>query len=268
MFKLLEKYKNPSLLLNLILSDFFENVNANKRTNHFFLEVKLKLMCSDVENFSHFTMNKAPRLYSNIPEQTSDKFNQVGSSVFGEIYNELVEVLRHHKINFIDIPQLSFEIMEIVEEARMQFRDDTLMIIDTESVSLENLIKNLSEYKIQSKFLGINEIILKTGLEFPTRIKLRAKDKTLSIKCVAVSIEKTKVEDLNGLITTCNEKYPFFSIKAMDDEDDWPFLYSEVIFSYSNGIPKRLLLRNIQYFSSVFTLCVKCDKDKLLQKID
>jgi hypothetical protein len=53
-------------------------------------------------------------------------------------------------------------------------------------------------------------------------------------------------------------------MKAVEDDDDWPFLLMEKSFSYENGVPLRLLFRLAKSFSTALYRNVKCDSQKIL----
>jgi hypothetical protein len=53
-------------------------------------------------------------------------------------------------------------------------------------------------------------------------------------------------------------------VKAVEDDDDWPFLLMEKSFYYEDGVPLRLLFRLAKSFSTAFYRNVKCDSQKVL----
>mgnify|MGYP000312373879 CR=1 FL=1 len=69
---------------------------------------------------------------------------------------------------------------------------------------------------------------------------------------------------VEAIAQTANDRYPIFHVVAVEDEDDWPFLFMEKSFSYENGVPLRLLFRLAKSFSSAFHRGVKCDSQKIL----
>tara|TARA_S200000501_G_scaffold357975_1_gene382228 strand:+ start:243 stop:1064 length:822 start_codon:yes stop_codon:yes gene_type:complete len=270
MFYQLKKYNNSNTLLKTVLDELFDQVSEDRKIGHYFFEISHQEFVFGVFNYSHFLMNRPDNFYRGTPSQKSEKDIQVTSTVFEEIHKILVKILTENEINDDDIPRLSFDIMEIIEECRAQFRDTNAMILNADSISndgIDTLNKLFIEYKIKTKVAGRNALILNEGslISIPIIIRLRPKYKTIVLTGKASSIDNTNIKDLEEIVLCMKEKNSFFDVKPIDDDDDWPFLLSEKDFSYEKNIPVRLLFRLIEYFSSSFSLCLQCDKQKILR---
>jgi hypothetical protein len=266
MFKLLENYKNPELILSTVLQSLHDQVSVNRPIAHYFMNVRKDMLISDVNKFSHFLIEHNESHYRDhmLAQKTSMPNIKVNSSVFEEVFKYLVEILKHEGISEDHIPRLSFEILEIVEEARAQFNDSTMMVMKMEDVTQDSLLQTFKRFKYDAKLAGKNEISLESGVEIPIVIKVRPKDKSIVLIGKAVSIEDTSFEDVQTIAMTIKEKYPVFVVKAFEDDDDWPFLLMEKSFSFENGVPLRLLFRLTKSFSAAFYCNVKCDTQKIL----
>ena len=266
MFPQLESYKNPSLKLKTILQALYDQVKANRNLAHFFLSVHSEALILDVQKFSHFVMVKPEQLYREPlrAQKSSMPGIQVTSTVFEEIYKILVQVLKDNEIAEEHIPSLSFDILEIVEESRAQFSDTIMMVLKMEDVAQESMFQVFKRFKFDAKLGGKNEVNVETGIDIPIIVKIRPKDKSIILIGKAVSVENSTIENIEEIAKIAVEKYPIFPVQAVEDEDDWPFLFAERHFSYENGVPIRLLFRLVKSFASSFHRSVKCDSKKIL----
>ncbi len=266
MFELLEKYKNPTLTLNQIVQSLFEKVKANPAIAHYFLSVSMDALVQDVQRFSYFVMAQPESFYREpLNAQKSSMPNiQVSSFVFGEVHKVLLQCLKSNDISEDDLPRLSFEILEIVEESRAQFSDTIMMVLKMEDVSPEGLMQVFTRFKFDAKVAGKNEVLVTGGLDIPVNVKIRAKDKSLVLIGKAVSIENSSISDVEEIAQLAIERYPLYQLRAVEDEDDWPFLLMEKAFPYQHGVPLRMLFRLLKTFSSNFHRSVKCDSRRVL----
>ena len=266
MFSQLENYKNPKLILNSILQALYTQVTANRTIAHFFLSVHMDALIADVQKFSHFAMEQHESFYRDPmrAQKSSMPSIQVSSTVFEEVHKILVKILADQGITDDHIPRLSFEILEIVEECRAQFSDTIMMVLHAEDVTQESLLQIFKRFKFDAKLAGKNEISVESGLDIPIIVKIRPKDKSIVLIGKAVSVENSSLKDVEEIAAIAKEKYPIFPMKAVEDDDDWPFLRMEKSFSYENGVPLRLLFRLAKYFATAFQRNIKCDSQKIL----
>jgi len=266
MFSQLETYKNPKLILTSILQTLYTQVNSNRAIAHFFMNVHMDPLIADVHKFSHFVTEQSESVYRDPlrAQKSSMPSIQVTSTVFEEVHKILVQILKDQAIAEDHIPRLSFEILEIVEESRAQFSDTMMMVLKMEDVTQDSLLQIFKRFKFEATLAGKNEVCVEGGVDIPINVKIRPKDKSLVLIGKAVSVENSKLEDVEAIAQTANDRYPIFHVVAVEDEDDWPFLFMEKSFSYENGVPLRLLFRLAKSFSSAFHRGVKCDSQKIL----
>lgn len=266
MFQQLEKYKNPPLKLNLIIQSLFEQVKANPAIAHYFISVSLGSLAQDVQRFSHFVMAQPESFYREpLNAQKSSMPNiQVSSFVFEEVHKALLNILRSHEIQEDDLPRLSYEILEIVEESRAQFSDTMMMVLKMEDVTPEGLLQVFKRFKFDAKVAGKNEVMIEAGLEIPIAVKIRAKDKSVVLIGKALSIENSSLSDIEEIVSMSAQRYPLNTVRAVEDDDDWPFLLMEKPFPYQHGVPLRMLFRLLKTFSGNFHRSVKCDTRRVL----
>jgi hypothetical protein len=266
MFSQLENYKNPKLILNSILQALYTQVTANRAIAHFFMNVHMDALITDVHKFSHFVMEQSESLYRDPlrAQKSSMPAIQVSSTVFEEVHKILVKILKDQEISEDHIPRLSFEILEIVEESRAQFSDTMMMVLKMEDVTQDSLLQVFNRFKFNAKLVGKNEVSVESGIDFPISVKIRTKDKSIVLIGKALSVENSKLKDVAEIAEIAEERYPIFPMKAVEDDDDWPFLLMEKSFSYENGVPLRLLFRLAKSFSTAFHRNVRCDSQKIL----
>lgn len=266
MFSQLESYKNPRLILNSILQELYTQVTGNRTISHFFISVHMDALIADVHKFSHFVMEQPENHYRDPirAQKSSMPAIQVTSTVFEEVHKILVQILRDQNIADDHISRLSFEILEIVEESRAQFSDTMMMVLNMEDVTQDSLLQLFKRFKFDAKLAGKNEVSIESGVDIPIIVKIRPKDKSIVLIGKAVSVENSLLKDVEEIAEIAKEKYPLFQMKAIEDDDDWPFLLMEKSFSYENGVPLRLLFRLAKSFSTAFHRNIKCDSQKIL----
>jgi len=266
MFSQLETYKNPKLILTSILQTLYTQVNSNRAIAHFFMNVHMDPLIADVHKFSHFVTEQSESVYRDPlrAQKSSMPSIQVTSTVFEEVHKILVQILKDQAIAEDHIPRLSFEILEIVEESRAQFSDTMMMVLKMEDVTQDSLLQVFNRFKFDAKPAGKNEVSVERGIDFPISVKIRSKDKSIVLIGKALSVENSKLKDVAEIAEIAKERYPIFPMKAVEDDDDWPFLLMEKSFSYEDGVPLRLLFRLAKSFSTAFHRNVKCDAQKIL----
>lgn len=266
MFSQLDNYKNPRLILNAILQALYTQVTTNRAISHFFISVHMDALIADVHKFSHFVMEQPESHYRDPmrAQKSSMPAIQVSSTVFEEVHKTLVQILKDQEISEDHIPRLSFEILEIVEESRAQFSDTIMMVLNMEDVTQDSLLQVFKRFKFDAKLAGKNEVSVESGVDIPIIVKIRPKDKSIVLIGKAVSIENSLLKDVEDIAEIAKDRYPVFPMKAVEDDDDWPFLLMEKSFSYENGVPLRLLFRLAKSFSTAFHRNIKCDSQKIL----
>ena len=87
MFKLLENYKNPELILSTVLQSLHDQVSVNRPIAHYFMNVRKDMLISDVNKFSHFLIEHNESHYRDhmLAQKTSMPNIKVNSSVFEEV---------------------------------------------------------------------------------------------------------------------------------------------------------------------------------------
>lgn len=266
MFQQLQKYKNPPLKLNLIVQSLFEKVKANPAISHYFINISLDALAQDVQRYSHFVMAQPDSFYREPlnAQKSSMPAIQVSSFVFEEVHKVLLQILRSQEILEDDLPRLSYEILEIVEESRAQFSDTIMMVLQSEDVTPEGLMRVFKRFKFDTTVEGKNEVLISAGLDMPISVKIRAKDKSIVLIGKAISVDNSSLSDVQEIVRISAERYPLHTVKAIEDDDDWPFLLMEKSFPYEHGVPLRMLFRLLKSFSGNFHRSIKCDPRRVL----
>jgi hypothetical protein len=127
-----------------------------------------------------------------------------------------------------------------------------MMVLNMEDVTQDSLLQVFKRFKFDAKLAGKNEVSVESGVDIPIIVKIRPKDKSIVLIGKAVSIENSLLKDVEDIAEIAKDRYPVFPMKAVEDDDDWPFLLMEKSFSYENGVPLRLLFRLAKSFSTAF----------------
>ena len=265
MFKLLEKYEDDKLLKR-ILKKLYDKVHSEVSMQHFFMDLALDEMLSDVDRFNKFLLDRPEKVYTDSPNQTAESANQVGFATFKEICHELVEILKEERVEEGDIPTLVTEIMEIVEESKAQASDRISTVFEVANISYDHLIETFTDAKIKAEFDEENNLCIRiSGIQTPIYLRFNKKHEYLLL-FGKVPLENNDPNALNKLVDVINQTYPYFPVKAFE-EDDYFYLYTEKKFSLHEGLPTRLFIRVTRQFATFFESAIRCDRERIL-KVD
>ena len=263
MFHLLDKYEDDAKL-NRMLTTFYSRVSNEVAIKHFFMDLSLEKMLTDMSRFSQFILDRPEKTYTDSPTQTNDSSIQVGFTSFKEICHHLVEVFKEENIEAEDIPKLATDIMEIIEESKAESSDRISTVYQVDNINYDHLIEIFSHAKIKSELDEENILNIHVGgSQTPIYLKLNKKHQ----KILFFGRARLKNNDqpaLDKIIAMANEAYTFFPVSRFEEDGDF-YLYAEHTFSMQEGVPTRLLIRIAKQFTTFFESALRCDKEKVLE---
>jgi len=263
MFHLLDKYEDDAKL-NRMLSTFYSRVSNEVTVKHFFMDLSLEKMLTDVSRFNQFILDRPEKVYTDSPSQSVDSSIQVGFASFKEICHHLVEVLKEENIEEEDIPKLATDIMEIIEESKAESSDRISTVYQVDNINYDHLIEIFAHAKVKSELDEENILNIHVGgSQTPIYLKLNKKHQNILFFGKA-RLKNNDPAALDKIVAMANEAYTFFPVSRFEEEGEL-YLYAEHKFSIQEGVPTRLLTRIAKQFTTFFESALRCDKDRVLE---
>lgn len=129
------------------LSAFYDGVCESDMVKHYFFLAKKGVILQDMKKFSSYLTPKISLDYRRPATATASPDIQLPDSQISEISQIMVRVLRAKKFSIEDIPQLTHEILEMIDETRSQTNDTAVSILYPDEIDSENVYKFLKKIK-------------------------------------------------------------------------------------------------------------------------
>jgi hypothetical protein len=245
---------------------FYDDVLEKKDLRHFFFGMDLKIIIRDYHLYNHFVMAKPERYYKEMVMQTAPTEIQVKAPQFDEILISLQTNMRIAGFLKTEIPKLSVHMIEVIEESRAQKMDAEVKVWKPLEVTNQLVCDYYNNNRTNAHLEKNGDIYATLGFMYPfwTRVALDTKQIIFIGQAFATS-SFTPLAELQALCSQINEKVmqQNFSVR------EGPYgavLFARQSFSYTNGLPVRMLMRGAKQFASSFKAAIHMDTNDVLVK--
>jgi hypothetical protein len=246
------------------LNAFYDGVYDSDLVKHYFFLAKKSTVLQDIKKFSSYLTPKISLDYRRPATATASEDIQLPDSQISEISQIMVEVLREKKFPLEHIPQLSHEILEMIEETRSQTNDTVASVLYPDEIDSENVYKFLKKNKIGSEVMPSKSIMAERGLAHKVWIYLDHEEKTISVEGKIFLKDIAFEDQIEEILEKQNDRDSFIKIKLERDAGAQHFIERHVL-PFKNGIPIRLFVRYLQKFSRDLDLIRTMDSDGILK---
>jgi truncated hemoglobin YjbI len=247
------------------LDQFYENVSQNDLVKHFFLLAKKPTIIQDLNRYWPYLIPKTTFEYRKPATPTSSYDIQLPERQFSEIIVIMTKLFRELKFNAEHAPQLTHEILEIIEETRSQTADTSPSVLDAKEVDSEKISLFLKRNKIVSEVMPSRAIKTEKGLAHEAWIRLDDEEKTILLYGKIFIKDQAFDDQLEEIIQKQAEKESIVNLKLVRDSGPQHF-YASHTLPFDNGVPMRLFIRYLHRFSMDLAGVYSFDKESVLKK--
>ena len=231
---------------------------------HYFFLAKKAVILQDMKKFSSYLTPKISLEYRRPATATASPDIQLPDSQISEISQIMVRVFRAKKFSIEDIPQLTHEILEMIDETRSQTNDTAVSILYPDEIDSENVYKFLKKNKIDSEVMPSKALMAERGLAHKVWIYLDHDEKTISIEGKIFIKDIAFDDQIEEIIEKQNNRDSFVKIRLVRDAGA-QHLFERHVLPFKNGIPMRLFVRYLNRFSSNLDQIYSSDSDGILK---
>ena len=246
---------------------FYKDVLEKKDIRHFFFGLTPNKLIEDYHLFQNFVMAKPDRYYKDMIMQTAPSAVQIKAPQFDEIFISFQNILRTAGFLKTEIPKLAVNILEVMEETRAQKADaDHPKLWKPFEVNNQMVCDFFNSNRADARLEKNGDIYCTRGFLYPfgTRIDPEKKQIILISQAFPTSTV-TALEEVQKFCEQVSEKltHQKFAVRVTPNG---PVLFARHAFTYSNGVPVRMLLRAAKQFASNFEAAINMDTNQLLIK--
>jgi len=246
---------------------FYKDVLEKKDIRHFFFGLTTNRLIEDYYLFNNFVVAKPERYYKDMIMQTAPSAVQIKSTQFDEIFISFQNVLRTAGFLKSEIPKLAVHILEVMEETRAQKADaEHPKVWKPFEVNNQMVCDFFNSNHADARLEKNGDIYCTRGFLYPIWTRVAPENKQIILIAQAFPASTfTPLEEVQKLCAQVSEKltHQKFEIRVTPNG---PVLFARHTFTYSNGVPVRMLLRGAKQFSSNFEAAINMDTNQLLIK--
>ena len=176
----------------------------------------------------------------------------------------MTRVFRAKKFPLEDVPQLTHEILEMIDETRSQTNDTAASILYPDEIDSENVYKFLKKNKIDSEVMPSKALMAEKGLANKVWIYLDHDEKTISVEGKIFIKDIAFDDQIEEIIEKQNNRDSFVKIRLVRDAGA-QHLFARHVLPFRNGIPIRLFVRYLGRFSRDLDQIYSSDSDDVLK---
>lgn len=247
------------------LDTFYDRVTQNDMVKHFFLIAKKPAVIHDLNRYWPYLLPKSTLEYRKPATPTSSYDIQLPERQFNEIVVLMTKLFRELKFSSEHAPQLTHEILELIEETRSQTADTSQSSIEGKDIDPEIIYLVLRRNKIQSEVMPSKAIKTVKGLDYETWIRLDYDEKALRISGKIFLKDEAFDDQLTEIIEKQADIESVVRLRLVRDAGPQHFL-ANYSLPFKDGIPIRLFIRCLQRFSMDLAVVHSFDKESILKK--
>lgn len=231
---------------------------------HYFFLAKKSAVLQDMKKFSSYLAPKTQMDYRRPATSTASQDIQLPDSQINEISQIMGRVCRAKKIPFEEVPQLTHEILEMIDETRSQTNDTAASVLYPDEIDSDNVYKFLKKNKIDSEIMPSKSLMAERGLAHKVWIYLDHDEKTISIEGKIFIKDIAFDDQIEEIIEKQNNRDGFMKIR-LERNNGAQHLIERHTLPFQNGIPVRLFVRYLNRFSRDLDLIYSTDSDDILK---
>ena len=263
-----------TILLNTYLQDpTFESiihqihdaVCGSDLVKHYFVLAKKSAIIQDIKRYRNYLAPKSALDYRRPATPTSSSDIQLPDSQFAEIILIMSRIFRDYKLNPEHIPQLTHEILELMEESRSQTNDTLSSKLAANEVSVDKIQYFLKRYKIISEVMPSKAIMAERGLSHKLWLRIDSDRQEIHIEGRIVILDAAFDDQIDEILERQSARESVIRLQRETDEAGRRRLLARHALPYSHGVPMRLFVRYLNRFSMDFNNVHTLDKESILR---
>lgn len=263
---------NPILLSSYLrnadfedfFNQFYDGVCSNDLVKHYFVLAKKNTTLLNMRRYWSYLTPKSALDYRRPAAPTASVDIQLPESQFSEIVQVMARVCRERKLKPEHVPQLTHEILELIEETRSQTNDMLPTKMESTEVDADKLCHFLKRFKIFAEVMPSKNIMVERGLSHKVWLAIDAESKRILIEGRIYINDAAFDDQIEEIIERQSERESFIRINLIRGEGA-QHLRAQHALSFANGIPMRLFTRYLQRFSAELDHIYSLDKEGALK---
>ena len=246
------------------LNFFYDSVCESDLVKHYFFLAKKNAVLQDMKKFCSYLTPKTQLDYRRPATATASPDIQLPDSQISEISQIMVRAFREKKFTLEHIPQLTHEILEMIDETRSQTNDTAVSVLYSDEIDSENVYKFLKKNKIGAEVMPSKAIMAEHGLAHKVWIYLDHTEKTISIEGKIFIKDIAFDDQIEEIIEKQNNRDSFVKVR-LERNAGAQHLLERHVLPFRHGLPIRLFVRYLGRFSRDLDLIYSMDSDGILK---
>lgn len=243
---------------------FYDGVCSNDLVKHYFVLAKKSTMLQDIRRYWAYLTPKTALEYRRPATPTSSVDIQLPESQFSEIVQVMSRVCRDRKLNPDHVPQLTHEILELIEETRSQTNDMLPSKMEVNEIEPEKICYFLKRYKISAEVMPSKNILVERGLSHKLWLSIDPGSQRIRIEGRIYLSDVAFDDHIEEIIRRQDEQESFVKLRLARGQGA-QHLREQHSLSYRRGIPMRLFTRYLRRFSMDLDRVYSFDKEGVLK---
>lgn len=248
-----------------IVHQIYDEICSNDLVKHYLVLAKKNAILHDLRRYWPYLTPKPAIDYRRPAPPTASIDIRLPESQFAEISQIMARVFREWKVNPEHVPQLTHEILELIEESRSQTNDTLASKLEAKEVSADKLQYFLKRYKIATEVMPSKAIMVERGLPYKVWLRIDLEVQLLHIEGRIAITDAAFDDDIEAIMEQQAGLQSMVKLQLETAESGRRLLLARHQLSCANGIPMRLLVRYLQRFSMGLDQVMTLDKDGILR---